>query len=167
MVRRLLPDDFIEFIQCLNSNDVRYLLVGGWAVGIYGHPRATKDIDFLVAIDSDNLEKLQKALLAFAAPPVDIERFKEKGYVIRIGSSPVQIDIINEADGIDMDDCYLRKKMITVDGTDIFVISIFPFSLNRSRSTGGVPKTRSVFCNFSKLSSLIAIRKSISFVALG
>jgi len=50
MAKRQLPDDFKEFIQCLNSNDVRYLLVGGWAVGIYGHPRATKDIDFLIFV---------------------------------------------------------------------------------------------------------------------
>ena len=119
----LMPDDFIEFIQCLNSNNVRYLLVGGWAVGIYGHPRATKDIDFLVAIDDDNLEKLQKAFIAFGAPPVDTERFKEKGYVIRIGSSPVQIDIINEADGIDIADCYLRKKTVKLGDTDVYVIS--------------------------------------------
>ena len=123
MEKRPLPADFIEFIQCLNLNDVRYLLVGGWAVGIYGHPRATKDIDFLVAVDNDNIEKLQKAFLAFGMPPVDMERFKEKGNVLRIGSSPVQIDIINEADGIDMDDCYLRKETIEVEGTDVFVIS--------------------------------------------
>ena len=118
-----MPDDFKEFIQCLNSNDVQYLLVGGWAVGIYGNPRATKDIDFLVSIDNNNLDKLQKALLAFGSPPVDIEHFKEKGNVIRIGSSPIQIDIINEADGIDINDCYTRKMTINVDDTDIFVIS--------------------------------------------
>ncbi|MCL2192066.1 MAG: hypothetical protein FWB78_01560 [Treponema sp.] len=102
---------------------MRYLLVGGWAVGIHGHPRATKDIDFLISIDSENLEKLQKALLIFGAPPIDIEQFRKKGYVIRIGSSPVQIDIINEADGIDIDDCFQRKETINVEGTDIFVIS--------------------------------------------
>ena len=123
MEKRLLPDDFKEFIQCLNSNNVKYLLVGGWAVGMHGNPRATKDIDFLIAISEDNLEKLQKTFLAFGAPPVDIERFKEKGYVIRIGSSPIQIDILNEADGIDIDDCYLRKQTINVEGTDIFLIS--------------------------------------------
>ena len=44
MEKRQLPEDFKEFIQCLNSNNVKYLLVGGWAVGLYGHPRATKDI---------------------------------------------------------------------------------------------------------------------------
>jgi hypothetical protein len=69
------------------------------------------------------LEKLQKALLAFGAPPVNLEHFKEKGYVIRIGSSPIQIDIINEADGINFDDCYQRKETINIDGTDIYLIS--------------------------------------------
>ena len=79
MAKRLLPDDFKEFIQCLNKNNVKYLLVGGWAVGIYGHPRATKDIDFLISIDDENLKNFQNALNTFGSPPVDIERFKEKG----------------------------------------------------------------------------------------
>jgi len=123
MAKRQLPEEFKEFIQCLNSNNVRYLLVGGWAVGIYGHPRATKDIDFLFSIDQQNLNKLSEALLAFGAPPIDLESFKEKGYVIRIGSSPIQIDIINDADGIDMDDCYNRKQTINVDGITVNIIS--------------------------------------------
>ena len=118
-----MPDDFKEFVQCLNLNNVQYLLIGGWAIGIYGHPRATKDIDFLISINQKNLENLQKALLAFHAPPVDLEKFKEKGYVIRIGSSPIQIDIINDADGITIDDCYKRKVTINIDGIDIHLIS--------------------------------------------
>jgi len=123
MAKKRLPDDFREFIQSLNSNEVRYLLIGGWAVGLYGNPRATKDIDFLVSIDSENLEKLQKALLAFGAPAIDIEHFKEEGNVIRMGSSPIQIDIINKADGIDIDDCYSRKTIINYGETKISVIS--------------------------------------------
>jgi hypothetical protein len=118
-----MPEDFKDFIQSLNSNDVRYLLIGGWAVGLYGNPRATKDIDFLVSIDSENLEKLQKALLAFGSPAIDIEHFKEAGNVIRMGSSPIQIDIINKADGINIDDCYLRKTTINIGETKIYVIS--------------------------------------------
>jgi len=129
-----MPEDFKEFIQCLNSNDVQYLLVGGWAVGIYGHPRATKDIDFLISIDSENLEKLQKALFSFGAPPVDLEQFRERGYVIRIGSSPIQIDLINEADGININDCFQRKKIINVDDTDIFLISRNDLIINKKAS---------------------------------
>jgi len=60
MEQKPLPDDFKDFIECLNSNNVRYLLVGGWAVGLYGNPRATKDIDFLDVADAVKLEKYKK-----------------------------------------------------------------------------------------------------------
>ena len=123
MARRQLPVDFKEFIDFLNKNEVEYLLVGGWAVGFYGNPRATKDIDFLVAIDDENLAKLQKALYEFGAPSIDMSHFKEMGNVFRMGSSPVQIDIINEATGIDIKECYARKKTITIEGIPISVIS--------------------------------------------
>jgi len=79
MVKKQLPEEFKEFVQCLNLNEVKYLLVGGWAVGFYGHPRATKDIDFLISIKLDNIDKLRKAFLSFGAPPIDLEKFKEKG----------------------------------------------------------------------------------------
>ena len=134
MEQRQLPDDFKDFIRCLNSNEVRYLLVGGWAVGMYGNPRATKDIDFLVANDSDNLEKLQKALLDFGAPPADMEHFMESGHVIRIGSSPIQIDIINKATGIDINECYSRKETIKVEDIDVFVISKDDLVKNKTAS---------------------------------
>jgi hypothetical protein len=123
MGKRLLPEDFKDFIRFLNKHDVRYLLVGGWAVGIYGNPRATKDIDFLIAIDDVNINKLQKSLLDFGAPTVENSIFQKKGNVFRLGSSPIQIDIINEASGIDFDECYLKRTTVTVEGLDISIIS--------------------------------------------
>ena len=59
MDQRQLPEDFKDFINFLNDNDVCYLLVGGWAVGIYGYPGATKDIDFLIS--KDDLIKNKRA----------------------------------------------------------------------------------------------------------
>ncbi len=135
MEKQQLPDDFKEFIQCLNSNNVKYLLIGGWAVGLHGHPRATKDIDFLIFIDNTNLENLEKALKSFGAPPVDIDYLREKGNVIRIGVSPILIDIINEADGIDIEDCYSRKEIIKVEDIEIPVISRADLIINK-KSTG-------------------------------
>ena len=123
MEKRQLPDEFKDFIKCLNSNNVKYLLVGGWAVGIYGHPRATKDIDFLVSNDKDNLIKLQKAFLEFGSPPINIEAFNEEGYVIRMGNSPTQIDVINRASGININDCFHRKNIMNIDGVEIMLIS--------------------------------------------
>jgi len=45
-----LADDFKEFLKSLNSNSVEYLLIGGYAVGAYGHIRATKDLDIWVNV---------------------------------------------------------------------------------------------------------------------
>jgi len=123
MAPRLLPDDFKEFIQCLNKHRVRYLLVGGWAVGIYGNPRATKDIDFLISTDDENIGKLQPALLEFGAPTVPDTVFQEPGNVFRMGISPVQIDIINRASGVEFDECYARREMLTAEDVEISVIS--------------------------------------------
>jgi len=135
MERQQLPEDFKEFVQCLNSNNVKYLLVGGWAVGLHGHPRATKDIDFLILLDNTNLENLEKAFSSFGAPPVDIDYLSEKGHVIRFGVSPIQIDIINEADGIDFEDCYSRKEIIMVENIEIPLISKADLIKNK-KSTG-------------------------------
>lgn len=123
MAPKQLPDDFREFIACLNKHSVQYLLVGGWAVGIYGTPRATKDIDFLIGCDDENIGRLQVALLEFGAPTVEDRVFKEPGNVYRIGSSPVQIDIINQASGIEFADCYPRRELVIADGVEISVIS--------------------------------------------
>jgi hypothetical protein len=111
------------------------LLVGGWAVALHGHPRSTKDIDFLVAIDNTNLEKLEKALDSFGAPPYDINHLNEKGNILIFGVSPIRIDIINEASGIDFKDCYPRRKTVIVEGIEIPVISKSDLIMNK-KSTG-------------------------------
>jgi len=134
MEKQQLPEDFKEFIQCLNSNNVKYLLIGGWAVGLHGHPRSTKDIDFLISIDNNNLENLEKALTNFGAPPIDIDYLREKGNVIRFGVSPIQIDIINDADGIDIEDCYFKKEIITVENIEIPIISKSDLIINKRAS---------------------------------
>ena len=134
MVQRQLPDDFREFIECLNKHEVRYLLVGGWAVGIYGNPRATKDIDFLIGTEDENIERLQKALFEFDAPTVADEVFQEPGNVYRIGSSPIQIDIINTASGIQFDDCYMRRNVLSTEEVTISIINKADLIMNKKAS---------------------------------
>ena len=135
MEKRPLPDDFRDFIKCLNKNDVRYLLLGGWAVGLYGNPRATKDIDFIIAVDDENIQKLQNALLAFGTPTVEKSVFREPGNIFRMGRSPIQIDIINQADGVDFADCYRNRNLISVDDLEISVISLEDLIRNKKASS--------------------------------
>jgi hypothetical protein len=131
MERKQLPEDFKEFIRCLNSNKVKYLLVGGWAVGLHGHPRSTNDIDFFIFIDDENLSNLEKALNDFGAPYLDIDYLREKGNIIRFGVPPMQIDIISEISGIDIENCYSRKDIIVVDDIEISLISKSDLIINK------------------------------------
>jgi DNA polymerase II small subunit/DNA polymerase delta subunit B len=58
----MLNQDFKEFIQSLNDNQVRYLVIGGDAVAIHGYPRYTKDIDIWIEMTAENAAKLMRAL---------------------------------------------------------------------------------------------------------
>ncbi len=123
MAERHLPEEFREFLKFLNSNRVRYLLIGGWAVGIYSNPRMTADIDFLIGIDGKNIENMIKALTDFGLKGVQKEFFTIEDNTFRIGRSPLKIDILNKASGIDFEKCYLQKKVIKLDGINIKIIS--------------------------------------------
>ena len=134
MGQRPLPEDFKDFINSLNANNVKYLLVGGWAVGLYGNPRATKDIDFLIAVDDENLSKLKRAMSDFGAPIIDMSLFKEKGNFFRMGRSPIQIDIITDASGIDIKECYAKRNVVKIEGLEISVISKVDLIKNKKAS---------------------------------
>ena len=121
MAMKQLPEDFKDFIKFLNENKVRYLLVGGWAVGIYGTHRATKDIDFFIATDEDNIHNLLDVLKKFGTPWVDKSVFQEKGNVFRMGRSPIQTDIIKDASGINFEDSYKNRNILKIDEIDFSV----------------------------------------------
>ena len=61
----MLNQDFREFIQSLNDNHVRYLVIGGYAVALHGYPRYTKDIDIWIEMTQDNAANMVKALEQF------------------------------------------------------------------------------------------------------
>jgi len=138
MVERLLPEIFRELIECLNESDVKYLLIGGWAFSIYAEPRLTKDIDFLVAMDDENLKKLHKAIVLFGGPPVNMEGFKTNYDIITFGSPPMRVDFLKGASGIDISDCYERKEVLNVEGLKIHVIS--KADLIKNKRASGRPR---------------------------
>jgi predicted nucleotidyltransferase len=158
MAQKQLPDDFKDFLDSLNRNKVKYLLLGGWAVGIYGAPRATADLDVFIAVDDKNVAKLQAALYEFGAPTVPKEHFKEIGRVFRMGRSPIRIEIINQASGIDFKSCYARRQTITVDGTPITLISQNDLVTNKAAS--GRDKDRADLKNLRSIQKQHSLRKS-------
>lgn len=131
-----LHPDFKEFLRLLNSKDVKYLLVGGYAVCFHGYARTTADMDILIAIDAQNAQKVCKVLheFGFSEGQVQPQLFLQTDQVIRMGIAPVKIEIITSASGIDFNECYQRRIIAHVDELTISVISLDDLKINKSAS---------------------------------
>ena len=110
----MINKDFSEFIELLNKNDVKYLVVGGYALAFHGYPRYTKDIDFWVWIDKRNAERIVQTLQDFGFSSLDIkdEDFLSPGYVVQLGQPPSRIDLLTSVTGLDFEECYASKVHI-------------------------------------------------------
>ena len=133
----LMNQDFTEFIKCLNKHDVKYLIVGGYAVAIHGHPRYTKDLDVWVRIATDNAEKILLALkeFGFSSLKLEVNDFTEPQNVIQLGYPPNRIDIITTASGIDFEESYANRLMVEIDGIKASFIDLENLKKNK-RATG-------------------------------
>ena len=121
----MLNEDYKEMLQILLKNEVKFLIVGAYAMGAYGYPRATGDFDIWVEASAENSKKIHKSLSEFGAPLVDIreETFVEKGIFFQIGVVPRRIDIITHIDGIVFEEAYKTKELIDVENLQIPFLS--------------------------------------------
>ena len=99
----MLNEDYREMLYLLSEETVRFLVVGAYALGVHGLPRATGDIDIWIEPSGENAKKVVQVLRRFGAPLVGIrvEDFEEEGVVFQIGVAPRRIDIITAIDGVD------------------------------------------------------------------
>lgn len=132
----LLPHDFKEFLKLLNSNQVEYLLVGGYAVGYHGYPRATADLDIWISMQPDNGEKLVKVIkeFGFDLPEVKPGIFLEENKVIRMGVPPIRIELITTIDGVKFEECYSKRVQGRIGGVDVNVINLEQLKKNKKAS---------------------------------
>ena len=132
----MLNKDYKEMLQCLLEENVRFLLVGAYAVAVHGFPRATKDIDFFVWATPENAANLMRALAKFGAPLDDISEsdFSSEGIVFQIGNSPRRIDIITNISGIKFEQAYANRKAILIEGIEVPVISLQDLIANKRAS---------------------------------
>ncbi len=94
--------DFEDFLRLLESHEVEYMIVGGYAVAFHGFPRFTKDLDIFFADDFTNLQRLQRALVdfGFQASTIPLEALGRPDAVLAIGIEPVRIDLLNRIAGV-------------------------------------------------------------------
>ncbi|MCA2720776.1 MULTISPECIES: DUF6036 family nucleotidyltransferase [Microcystis] len=121
----------------LNNNQVKYLVIGGYAVAVHGHPRYTKDIDIWIEMSSENTQKLMRALTEFGFGSLGLtaEAFQTPDQIIQLGYPPSRIDLITTPDGIDFMTCYQTK--IEIKMNDVVVNFIDLESLKKNKKASG------------------------------
>ncbi|HJX33886.1 MAG TPA: hypothetical protein VJ373_01795 [Desulfatiglandales bacterium] len=107
------------------EEQVDFMIVGAYALGVHGYPRATGDIDVWVKPNNINSKKLYKALARFGAPlgQINIDEFSTEGIIFQIGVIPRRIDIITKIDGVTYEEADEDKIIVEIEDLKIPVIS--------------------------------------------
>ncbi len=131
-----LPPDFKEFLKLLKEHDVRYLLIGGYAVGYHGYARATEDMDIWVAVHPHNAQNLVAALQAFGFdhPELKPELFMQKPKIIRMGLPPMRLEITTSISGVEFDECFQARIVDELDGVEVNLIDSKNLKKNKMAS---------------------------------
>ncbi len=112
-----LFQDFKDFIALCNQYELRYLVIGGFAVSIHGYPRGTKDLDICIEASLGNAEKISKVIKDFGMASLGLtpQDFLTKGMFTQLGREPVRIDIMVEIDGVSFDEAWENKRTVNYD----------------------------------------------------
>lgn len=131
-----LPPDFKDFLRLLSDHEVAYLLVGGYAVAVYGYVRYTADLDIWVLMSAENASKVVSVLQDFGLPSANelLEVFQNEKRVVGMGMPPYKIEVITSIDGVKFEECYSKKQIIEIDGISINFISLEDLRINKAAS---------------------------------
>ena len=131
-----LPPDFKEFLRLLSVHKVEYLLIGGYAVGYYGYPRATANMDIWIAMNPANSDRIVAVLkeFGFDLPELSPELFLKEWQIIRLGVPPVRIELATTISGVNFGECYSERVVDMLDDVEVNLISLKHLKANKKAS---------------------------------
>ncbi len=120
-----LTQDFREFLECLNAEQVEYLVVGGYAVAQHGYIRPTMDLDVWIATNPSNADRVKDAIarFGFKGYPRHPEDLLKRNQIFEMGIPPMKIEIHTDISGVEFSECYARRVMANWEGLQAPLIS--------------------------------------------
>jgi predicted nucleotidyltransferase len=132
----VLPPDFKDFLRLLKDKKIEYLLIGGYAVGYHGYPRATNDMDIWIAIDPKTAKLMVIALkeFGFNTPELSEKLFLKENNIIRMGIAPIRIEILTSISGVTFEECYKKRVVDKIDEIEVSIINLEQLRINKKAS---------------------------------
>lgn len=131
-----LPEDFKEFLSLLASHGVEYLLIGGYAVIYHGFARATGDLDVWIRQSPENASRVVDAVreFGFATPELTPELFLQENGIVRMGTTPLRIEVLGSISGVTFDECHAARRIDIMDGVEVSIIDLDHLLANKRAS---------------------------------
>jgi hypothetical protein len=116
--------EFSDLLRLFEDSEIRYLVVGGYAVMAYTEPRFTKDLDVWVDPVPANAQKVFAALARFGAPLAGCteDDFATLEMVYQIGVPPIRIDVLTSITGVEFADAWSRRERRLFEGMTVWFI---------------------------------------------
>lgn len=132
-----MNQDFVDLLRAFLAAEVRFLVVGAYALALHGRPRATGDLDLWVEATPQNAERVMRALAAFGAPLTEIsaDDFAREGVTYQIGIPPGRIDILTDLTGLTFAEAWPDRLRKPFGDIDVDFIGRAAFIRNK-RATG-------------------------------
>lgn len=113
-----LEEDFNDFIKLCNKFEVKYLVIGGYAVSIHGYPRSTKDLDICIEVSDKNADKMIEVIKEFGFSSMQLTKddFLKPNFITQFGYEPLRIDLINDLDGVPFEEAWRNKRIVDMKG---------------------------------------------------
>ena len=133
----MLNEDYKDMLQALSDENVKFILIGAYAMAAHGYPRATMDIDIWIMPSPENVDAVFRALQRFGAPLHNLttKDLQIDGTIFQIGVAPRRIDIITGVSGLKFEETYQNALLINIEGIDVRIPAINDLISNK-KATG-------------------------------
>ncbi len=120
-----MNSDFNELLRIFNEKQIKYLVIGGYAVMKHSEPRFTKDLDIWIWTEVENAKLVFRALQEFGAPLTGVTEadFSQEGSFYQMGRPPARVDILMSIDGVKFEDAWKNRVESDLDGVPAYIIS--------------------------------------------
>ncbi len=132
----MFSQDFREFVELLIIHRAEYLIVGGYAVGVHGHPRYTGDLDIWLNPTQENAERVLACVneFGFASYGLTQNDFIKEGNIVQLGYPPLRIDLLTQIDGVTFRECFENKIQVEIEGLFVNFIGYEDLLKNKKES---------------------------------
>ncbi len=130
------PTEFSELLRLLSDHDVKYLVIGGYAVTYHGYPRTTGDLGLWIEQSEENADRVVGALRAFGfdVPELEAALFLDEDRIVRMGHPPLRVEIFPSASGVDFTPCYDERVVDELGGVEAAIIGLECLKKNKRAS---------------------------------